>query len=114
MELDAKINCNNCGYDLMGVARKGRCPECGQAYDIDDNTGVNRRSAAMEAHERGDRVMFLVKLGCFIGLAAICVLLGVWRAWGAVEPRGPMIIGGLFGGLFAFAAFVTWFTERPK
>lgn len=112
MDLDAKINCNGCGYDLMGVARQGQCPECGQSYDIDSNQGITRRSAAMQAHERGDRVMFITKLAFFLGLAFLCLALGGWRALKAVDGTGPMVIGGLFGGLFLFAAFVTWFTER--
>lgn len=113
MDLDTQINCSECGYDLLGVARRGRCPECGQKYDISSNQGVSQHSSASRANERGDRVVYLVKFWSFVTLAVLCVGLGALRSYFALKPVGPMVIGGLFGSLFAFGALVTWFTERP-
>lgn len=28
--------CIRCGYTLKGLPRRGRCPECGFSYDLDD------------------------------------------------------------------------------
>ncbi len=27
--------CGQCGYDLTGLDSRGRCPECGELYDMD-------------------------------------------------------------------------------
>ena len=112
MDLDAQLNCSGCGYDLTGGAREGRCPECGQAYDVSTGKGVTKRSAAMEAHYRGDRVVYLFKLWTLILLAVICAGLGGLRGLMVDDPARPIAIGLLFGGLFAFGALATWFTER--
>lgn len=112
MDLDAKLSCSGCGYDLLGVAREGRCPECGQAYDVSIGKGVTQRSAAMQAHDRGDRLVYLLKLWTLILLAVICVGLGGLRALTVADPTRPIAMGLLFGGLFAFGALATWFTER--
>ncbi len=112
MDLDAQISCSGCGYDLMGGAKEGRCPECGQAFDMAIGKGVTKRSAKMEAHHRGDRLVYMVKLWSLILLAVICVGLGGLGALVAVDPARPIAFGLLFGGLFAFGAVATWFTER--
>lgn len=31
-----KEPCIMCGYDLTNLPRRGRCPECGFSYDLDD------------------------------------------------------------------------------
>jgi hypothetical protein len=28
--------CIHCGYPMLGLDRRGRCPECGFSYDLDD------------------------------------------------------------------------------
>ncbi|HEX7009577.1 MAG TPA: hypothetical protein VF184_06315 [Phycisphaeraceae bacterium] len=51
--------CPRCGYDLTGLARRGRCPECGQFYDLaylptrsPDNESFSRRSDRIAARLR--------------------------------------------------------------
>lgn len=96
---------------MLGLAGEGRCPECGNKYDMDRQQGVTRRSAAMLAHDRGDRVVFLVKFWGLIGLALGCMGIGGLLAIGSKMPQRPILMGLMFGGVFAFGAFVTWFTE---
>lgn len=112
IDLDAQVSCSGCGYDLMGGGREGRCPECGQAFDIALGKGVTAQSAKMRAAERGERLTYLVKLWALLLLGAGCVGLGALRALMVGDWQGPMLIGLLFGGLFAFAALATWFTEQ--
>ena len=97
---------------MLGLPDEGRCPECGNKYSVDHQRGITRRSATMAAHERGDRVVYLFKLWALIGLALGCVGLGGVMAIGAKMPERPILMGLLFGGVFAFGAFATWFTER--
>ncbi|MEM1108892.1 MAG: hypothetical protein AAGH99_09410 [Planctomycetota bacterium] len=112
VDLDTRVSCSSCGYDLMGLARSGNCPECGQAYDIGLGRGVTERSANMRAHERGERVVYLFKLWGMAGAAAVCMAVGGLVAlMSGDEWLGPLAIGLLFGGVLAFGAFVTWFTE---
>jgi len=112
MDLDVRVVCSGCGYDLTGGAREGRCPECGQAFDVAIGKGVATRSAKMLAQERGDRVVYLLKFWGLLLLAAGCVAVGGLRALSVSYWERPMAIGLLFGGLFAFGALATWFTER--
>ncbi|MEM9419819.1 MAG: hypothetical protein AAGA25_12335 [Planctomycetota bacterium] len=112
LDLDAKVSCSNCGYDLMGVPREGRCPECGQRYDIALGMGVTKVSANMLAHQRGDKAVYLVKLWGMIIAAAACLGIGGLLSLISSEPRRPIMLGMLLASLFAFGAFVTWFTER--
>lgn len=111
MAWDDQINCAGCGYDMLGLPGEGRCPECGNKYDMDRQRGITRRSAAMLAHDRGDRVVYLVKLWGLIGLGLVCVGIGGLLAIGAKMPERPILLGLMFGSMFGFGAFVTWFTE---
>ncbi|MEM9416248.1 MAG: hypothetical protein AAGA29_12345 [Planctomycetota bacterium] len=36
--------CGDCGYDLMGIAATGRCPECGRRYDVATGHGTDART----------------------------------------------------------------------
>jgi len=116
MDLDSKVNCEACGYDLMGLTGRGRCPECGNRYDMINNLGVTRQSAAMEAHHRGDRLVYRVKFWAMAAAAGLCIILGAWgTAVSKTQSAGPLAIGLVFAGVFGFGAFATWFTEgRPR
>lgn len=114
MSLNEKVRCSGCGYDLAGLSGAGRCPECGNEYDTDSHLGVTRRSAVMEAHARGDRVVYLFKLWGLAGLAAACFGLGFYASLGKANPQGPILIGGMFGAVFGFGAFVVWMTDKPE
>ncbi|MBB6429087.1 hypothetical protein [Algisphaera agarilytica] len=112
LDLDAKVSCSNCGYDLMGVAREGRCPECGQRYDLALGMGVTKVSANMLAHQRGDKAIYLVKVWGMAFAAVACLGIGGLLSLVSSEPSRPLMLGALIASLFAFGAFVTWFTER--
>ena len=112
MAFDDKIRCSECGYELVGLSGAGDCPECGNSFDLDSNQGIVRRSATMEAHERGDRVLFHIKLWGFVLLAVVCMAWGGWASIDSTMPKRPLTIGALFAGLFGFGAVVTWFTEK--
>ncbi|MEO1237995.1 MAG: hypothetical protein AAFX76_14520, partial [Planctomycetota bacterium] len=96
MNVDGKATCSGCGYDLLGLDRRGNCPECGQPYDMDTGRGVRLRSAAMEAHERGDRVVFLFKFWGLVGVAAVSMILGAVTALDSPKPNRPIVLGAMF------------------
>ncbi|MEM9883635.1 MAG: hypothetical protein AAF800_12035 [Planctomycetota bacterium] len=106
-----ETNCAGCGYDLMGLADAGRCPECGSKYDKVSGRGVTRTSATGRADARGDRVVLLVKVGLFLLLALGCVAVGVWRSLDAIDWERALLAWGGVGAVFVFAAFVTWYTD---
>ncbi|MEM6459665.1 MAG: hypothetical protein AAF710_09785 [Planctomycetota bacterium] len=106
-----ETNCAGCGYDLMGLADAGRCPECGSKYDKVSGRGVTRTSATGRADARGDRAVLLVKLGLLLTLALGCGAVGVWQSLDAVSPGRALLAWGGIGAVFVFAAFVTWVTD---
>ncbi|MEM8739675.1 MAG: hypothetical protein AAGG38_14525 [Planctomycetota bacterium] len=112
MENKGSTRCSACGYDLMGLGREGVCPECGNAFDTLTKVGIRVDSARIEAHRRGDRLLYLMKFWSLVAAAGVSVLLGMWAAQGAVNPAGPRTVGALFAGVFGFAAFVTFYSER--
>ncbi len=48
--------CIRCGYSMRGLARRGRCPECGFTYDLDDRDAAVGRGARNDpaVDDRGD------------------------------------------------------------
>lgn len=112
MPLDTQ--CQRCDYDLTGAPARGQCPECGNRFDVESGQGVVRHNAALQSHQRGDRVIYWVKVGSLLTGAAVCVGLGLWRATASPNPAGALLVAGLLGATFAFAAGVTWWTDRPE
>ncbi len=44
--------CRKCGYDLTGMPTSGKCPECGQDYDVKYRTGVRLPESPVEKSQR--------------------------------------------------------------
>ncbi len=62
--------CPNCEYNLTGVEDRGVCPECGQAFDIEQVL------KGMPPIERRDKyVALLVLIGNPVGLAIILLIM---------------------------------------
>lgn len=114
MNLSGTKACRKCGYDLAGLGDEGACPECGNAYSVYSGEGVRMTSDTLLAHERGERVKYLFKLWALILMAVGSAGLGVFKSFGATNPRGPLLTGVLFAACFGFAAFVTWWVEKQE
>ena len=110
MAINEKVRCDGCGYELMGLASPGRCPECGQRFDVDTGLGVVRRSALSESNERGDRLVMWFQVGSLAGLAGLSLAIGIWRASVSPNPSSPLAVGVLVAAVLGFGAFVTYHT----
>jgi len=72
------LPCSRCGYDLEGLAARGRCPECGQAVLDSLVTQVDVESATLApttAIRRTSTVIFLIALGAFGGSSPFLAVL---------------------------------------
>ncbi len=97
--------CLGCDYDLLGLAPAGKCPECGQEYDLASGMGVKSEAAA--AMERGDRIVLWFKVGVLGGLGVVAMAVGGYNATRAADWTRPLLIGvGVGGTLLALAALV--------
>ena len=68
--------CRRCGYDLTGLPRQGRCPECGLVYDLDRGVGVRTAEHREQLHRlRRRRTGYLIAGGVLLvlGLGLLAV-----------------------------------------
>jgi hypothetical protein len=104
-------SCQQCGYDLSGLGRRGRCPECGQAFDRVTGAGlVEPPSRRTERYDRGDRLMRRLRtLGLLVPsvVLLICGGIGVLLVdeWQYVMGSAAVLAAVL--GLGAWASYVT-------
>ena len=113
MNLDESVACAACGYDLTGVGWEGRCPECGGGYDKSSDRGVVRGGAGkLTPHERGDRLVVLLKMAGFGVVGLACLLWGGIASLSSPMPARPLALGLLAAAAFGFAAYATWFIDR--
>ena len=109
---DAPPQCANCGYDLQGLSPQGRCPECGQPFDVTTGLGIVEASPLSRRNEAGDAVVFWFKFGSLAGLGLLSLAIGSILALASPVPARPLTIGAIFAAAFAFGAAVTWITDR--
>ena len=109
---DAPPRCTNCGYDLQGLRPQGRCPECGQPFDVTTGLGLREVSPLSRRNEAGDTVVFWFKFGSLVGLALVVLAIGAILALRSPLPARPLSIAGIIAATLAFGAAVTWITDR--
>lgn len=107
MAIPAPLKCARCGYDLTGLPILGRCPECGDPYNL--GTGMGALDVRMDAIRRGE---WLVKRFRTLGLAggaALCLALGA--AFHRFNGKS-FWVGLFFAAVLALAAFTSWVYEK--
>jgi hypothetical protein len=68
--------CRKCHYDLRGLGRGTRCPECGTEYHPDDPTTFLSSWRPPPAGERMGRYVWII---AFVAIAAACIrILTIW------------------------------------
>lgn len=83
--------CDSCGYELLGLPMRGKCPECGEPF------GVSGSVARKEP--------LLVRHGFSIGIGILAVMIltcgGVLSIW-STKPLNLIVttlcVAGVFGG----------------
>ncbi|MEM6333377.1 MAG: hypothetical protein AAF823_08585 [Planctomycetota bacterium] len=107
--MDDAIRCAKCGYDLTGMVGAGRCPECGNEYDLGYGRGVSSRLS--RSVERGDflmrRMVTIALLLLTLGIAAVSGL----AAWGTGSYR-PLLVGGLVAAVTGLGMLTSYLYER--
>ena len=97
-------HCRKCDYDLTGLQRAGRCPECGEAYDADGGYGLRRTTDGIA---RGERLARRLRTLAFV--AAVLVLLtcsGIAMAGGKQTVMLTMLVFALVAVLCAITSYL--------
>jgi len=98
--------CGKCGYELVGIARVGRCPECGQPYDLDSGQGTtDRQQPWLLRHIRTVAlgVLAVLILGCS-GLISLA----------ARNAMGLVLTGLLVAGVVLMGALLSYMSEKQE
>jgi len=104
--------CVKCGYDLTGLAERGRCPECGRPFDRTTGEGIR---GAEPPKIRGLRMIRRVRtlvLASSAGGVMVVAVVVAWRwpshAWGIVE------FGGFIAGMVLLGAVTSFVYEKDN
>ncbi len=101
--------CRQCDYDLTGLPRVGRCPECGQRYNAESGDGLRRTTDGLD---RGDRLMRRLRTLGFVAAVLVlfsCAGLG-WMA-GRVTVMATM---GLLALVTLLCAVTSYLYEKDE
>jgi hypothetical protein len=74
---DTRI-CSKCKYPLHGLARMGKCPECGNAFSVVTGEGVEYPASLLE---RADRFGMRLKTGLLCAGLVIMINCMGFNAW---------------------------------
>lgn len=100
--------CEHCGYDLAGLRGRGRCPECGEYYDLHDPARTASRTE--QRYQRGARLLTLA-----LALAAVGVVVaGGLLSLVVKQPMRPIALSLLFGGVLGLAALTRYLYEDRR
>lgn len=98
--------CGNCGYELVGIARVGRCPECGQPYNLVSGQGTTAR-----------RVPWLLRHIRTAALVAFTLLILVCSgllSLVADNALGLVLTGFLIAGVVLMGAVLSYMSEKQE
>ena len=106
-----ELACDDCGYDLTGLADQGNCPECGAYFNLRAGTGL--RSGQAARMQRTDRLLarartigLLLAAAATIGCGGLAILI-------AQNPNQPLTIAGIVAGMLLLAAVTSFLYEKP-
>jgi len=98
--------CGKCGYELSGIAERGRCPECGTVYNLGTGEGTTERCKPWIV-----KYARTVGIGAFAGFIFLC---SGGLAIIATNKIAVLLIGMMFGAVAVLAAAASYMTEREE
>lgn len=105
VDLEAKY-CGRCGYELIGLPKQGRCPECGQVYDLVKGSGLG----VGPKHRVGTGIGRMRTVACGV-LAVVVMLCGGLGALVATHPLSVLWISGFISGVCILALITSYLYE---
>ncbi len=98
--------CGKCGYDLTGIAMRGRCPECGNMYDRRRGLGIKLMPTA---EQRGDQLMKLIRtIALTLATLVVIALTSVLYALGFAKVLGIGLVTIVILGLAAVTSYISY------
>jgi len=105
--------CGKCGYTLLGLSRRGRCPECGNVYDLLAGTGTRKAPSEIERTYFYLRRMRTIFLGLItLSIIACTGLMSAIRYGIHGDWEKPAMIGSVFVLIAVMATVVSYKSER--
>ena len=106
------LNCSECGYDLSGLGRRGRCPECGQVFDTMSGQGLGEGAA--EQFRRGERLVRRLGVAAMLVMALTALACGGVLAMFADNWRYPLATTAVIAVTIMLAAWGYYLDDSQK
>ena len=103
-------NCVSCGYDLTGLDPRGRCPECGQDYDVSSGTGLTSHFSARYA--RTSFILARIRTVVLGVLTLLVLAAGLLATMWMQSGSRPLVVSMVFAGVLGMAAIASFMYER--
>jgi len=112
-EAERAIACPGCGYDLRGLAERGRCPECGEAYEPRPSTEEGDPDAPAPIAVIGRRAIDRLRWGLALVLWWLVLVLPLSAVAGLFDVGELRFVCSLVGGVIAPAGLWIAGTAAP-
>lgn len=104
-------SCVHCGYELTGLSKEGRCPECGGYYDVWKGEGIG--GGLTDRNRRSDQVVKVIQTLGLVFAALVISGIGAVYTW-KTGGLGPVILCGGVSVIFLISAVVTALSLRHR